>query len=54
MKLCGATFLIFNGFQIVAAFSVFIIVFYMFNGNYADAGTWPAWFSTISALLTAF
>lgn len=26
----------------------------MFNGNYADAGTWPAWFSTISALLTAF
>jgi GPH family glycoside/pentoside/hexuronide:cation symporter len=54
MKLCGATFLIFNGFQIVAAFSVFIIVFYMFNGSYAEAGTWPAWFSTISALLTAF
>jgi GPH family glycoside/pentoside/hexuronide:cation symporter len=54
MKLCGATFLIFNGFQIVAAFSVFIIVFYMFNGSYAAAGTWPAWFSTISAILTAF
>jgi GPH family glycoside/pentoside/hexuronide:cation symporter len=54
MKLCGATFLIFNGFQIVAAFSVFIIVFYMYNGSYAAAGTWPAWFSTISALLTAF
>lgn len=54
MKLCGATFLIFNGFQIVAAFSVFIIVFYMFDGSYAAAGTWPAWFSTISALLTAF
>jgi len=54
MKLCGATFLIFNGFQIVAAFSVFIIVFYMFNGSYAAAGTWPAWFSTITAILTAF
>lgn len=54
MKLCGATFLIFNGFQIVAAFSVFIIVFYMYNGSYAAAGTWPAWFSTITAILTAF
>jgi glycoside/pentoside/hexuronide:cation symporter, GPH family len=25
----------------------------MFKGNYGDAGTWPAWFSTISALATA-
>ncbi len=54
MKLCGATFLIFNGFQMVAAFSVYIIVFYMYNGDYGMAGTWPAWFSTISAILTAF
>ena len=54
MKLCGATFLVFNGFQLVAAFSVYIIVFYMFNGSYADAGTWPAWFSTITAVITAF
>jgi GPH family glycoside/pentoside/hexuronide:cation symporter len=54
MKLCGATFLVFNGFQMVAAFSVYIIVFYMFNGSYEAAGTWPAWFSTITAVLTAF
>jgi GPH family glycoside/pentoside/hexuronide:cation symporter len=54
MKLCAATFLVFNGFQIVASFSVFIIVFYMYNGSYAGAGTWPAWFATISAVLTAF
>ncbi|MBT8266850.1 MAG: MFS transporter [Bacteroidia bacterium] len=54
MKLCGATFLVFNGFQMVASFSVFIIVFYLFNGDYGDAGTWPAWFSTITAVLTAF
>ena len=27
MKLCGATFLVFNGFQIVASFSFFIICF---------------------------
>lgn len=54
MKLCAATFLVFNGFQIVASFSVFIIVFYMYNGSYEGAGTWPAWFATISAMLTAF
>jgi GPH family glycoside/pentoside/hexuronide:cation symporter len=54
MKLCGATFLVFNGFQMVASFSYFIIVFYMFKGNYGDAGHWPAWFSTISAVATAF
>ncbi|MFN8862689.1 MAG: MFS transporter [Flavobacteriales bacterium] len=54
MRLCGATFLVFNGFQMVASFSFFIIVFYMFKGSYADAGTLPAWFSTVSAILTAF
>ncbi len=54
MRLCGATFLVFNGFQMVASFSYFIIVFYLFNGQYDAAGTWPAWFSTISAFATAF
>lgn len=54
MKLCGATFLVFNGFQLVAAFGVFIIVFYMYSGSYEMAGTWPAWFNTINAMITAF
>ena len=54
VRLCGATFLVFNGFQMVASFSYFIIVFYLFKGDYGLAGTWPAWFSTISAVFTAF
>ncbi|GAB5380048.1 MAG: MFS transporter [Aliiglaciecola sp.] len=54
VKLCGATFLVFNGFQLVASFSYFIIVFHMFDGDYGAAGTWPAWFSTASAMVTAF
>lgn len=54
VKLCGATFLVFNGFQMVASFSYFIIVFYLFKGDYGAAGSWPAWFSTISAAITAF
>ncbi len=54
MKLCGATFLVFNGFQMVASFSFFIIVYYMFDGDFGSAGNWPAWFSTVTAFLTAF
>lgn len=54
VKLCAATFLVFNGYQMVASFSYFIIVFYMFQGDYGAAGNWPAWFSTVSALSTAF
>ena len=54
MRLCGATFLVFNGFQLVASFSYFIILFYMFNGDYGLTGNWPAWFSTVSAMITAF
>jgi GPH family glycoside/pentoside/hexuronide:cation symporter len=54
LRLCGATFLVFNGFQMVAAFSVYIIVFYMYNGSYEAAGSWPAWFSSVTAMVTAF
>ncbi|MGK0267478.1 MAG: GPH family glycoside/pentoside/hexuronide:cation symporter [Paraglaciecola sp.] len=53
-RLCGATFLIFNGFQLVSSFAFFIIVFHMFNGDYAATGSWPAWFATTSAIVTAF
>ncbi|MFN2260802.1 MAG: MFS transporter [Psychroflexus sp.] len=53
MKLCGATFLVFNGFQLVAAFSVFIIVFYMYQGDWDLAGAWPAWFNSLNAVITA-
>ena len=54
MRLCGATFLVFNGFQLVASFSYFIIVYHMFNGDFDAAGNLPAWFSTITAIITAF
>lgn len=54
MKLCGATFLVFNGYQTVASFSFFIFVFYIFNGSYEATSTWPAWFSSIGAFISAF
>jgi len=54
LRLCGATFFIFNGFQTVAQFAFFIIIFYLFQGDTTAAGHWPAWFGTVSALATAF
>lgn len=54
MRLCGSTFFIFNGFQTVAQFAMFIIVYYLFKGDKVASGTWPAWFGTVSALATAF
>jgi len=54
MRLCGATFLVFNGFQMVGSFSYFIIVFYMFRGSYEAAGMVPPFFSIIGAMMTAF
>jgi len=53
VKLCGATFLVFNGFQTVAQFAMFIIVYYLFNGDKVASGAWPAWFGTVSAMATA-
>lgn len=54
LKLCGATFFVFNGFQTISQFAFFIIVYYLFNGDTAAAGGWPAWFGTVSAIGTAF
>lgn len=53
MRLCSATFLVFNGFQMVASFSFFIIVYYMFQGSYENAGNVAPFFSIITAVLTA-
>jgi len=54
VKLCGSTFLIFNGFQTIAQFSYFIILYYLFEGSITAAGSWPPWFSTVNAGATAF
>lgn len=53
-KLCIATFLIFNSFNTIAAFSFFIIVHYMFSGDAGAAGFWPTLHGCIGALCTTF
>jgi GPH family glycoside/pentoside/hexuronide:cation symporter len=54
MRLCVATFFIFNSFQTIAAFSFFIIVYYLFQGDAGAAGIWPTLHGSVGALLTTF
>ncbi len=53
-KLCFSTFLIFNAFNTVAAFSFFIVVYHLFKGNTVDAWIWPTLFGSLGALVTTF
>ncbi|MBD0849987.1 MFS transporter [Maribacter arenosus] len=53
-KICGATFLIFNAFNTVAALTYFVIVYRLFNGDAAATGIWVALFGCIGALGTTF
>lgn len=53
-KISAATFLIYNSFNIIASFTFLIIVNYLFNGNPADAGNWPAMHGSVGALITSF
>ena len=53
-KIAFATFLIFNSFYVIAAFTFLIIVHYMFNSIESDAGIWPAMHGSVGALITSF
>ena len=52
--LCTATFLVYNSFMTISAFSFFIIVSYMFNGDAGAAGIWPTLHGSVGALVTTF
>ena len=53
-KLCIATFLVFNSFNTIAAFSFFIIVYHLFNGDASAAGIWPTLHGSLGAICTTF
>jgi GPH family glycoside/pentoside/hexuronide:cation symporter len=53
-RLCFSTFLIYNAFNVVAGFSFFIVVYYLFNGDAGAAGLWPTLLGSIGALSTTF
>ncbi|PID78955.1 MFS transporter [bacterium DOLZORAL124_64_63] len=40
LKLCAATFLIFNGFILVASFQKYVLIYYVFAGDQTEGAKW--------------
>lgn len=52
LKLCGATFLVFNGFMLVSAFSSYVIIYYVYGGDKGAGSQLIGWNGTASAVAT--
>jgi GPH family glycoside/pentoside/hexuronide:cation symporter len=51
-KLCAATFLVFNGFQLGISFSIYVMIYYLFHGDDQKAGTLLGWFGMLTSIFT--
>ena len=52
LKLAGATFLVFNGFMMVAGFQPFIVIYYLCDGDTTEAGIYTGYFGVITSIFT--
>ena len=52
MKLCLATFMVFNGFMLVASFQFYVIIYYVFGGDQKLGAEYAGWAGTVSAIAT--
>jgi GPH family glycoside/pentoside/hexuronide:cation symporter len=52
LKLCAATFLVFNGFMLVASFQFYVIIYYVFAGDQQQGAIYAGWAGTVSAVAT--
>lgn len=52
LKLCAATFLVFNGFMLISSFQFYVIIYYVFGGNQELGAEYAGWSGTVSAVST--
>jgi GPH family glycoside/pentoside/hexuronide:cation symporter len=52
VKICAATFLVFNGYQLGVSFSIYVMIYYLFNGDHSQGGQLLGWFGTLTAAAT--
>jgi len=52
VKICGTTFLVFNGFQLGMSFSIYVMIYYLFGGNDGDAGKLMGWYGMLTSVFT--
>jgi GPH family glycoside/pentoside/hexuronide:cation symporter len=54
LKLCAATFLVFNGFMLISSFQFYVIIYYVFRGDKALGAEYVGYSGTLSAAGTFF
>jgi GPH family glycoside/pentoside/hexuronide:cation symporter len=54
LKLCAATFLVFNGFMLISSFQFYVIIYYVFGGDKALGAEYVGYSGTLSAAGTFF
>ncbi len=52
LKLCAATFLVFNGFMLISSFQFYVIIYYVFGGETVHGAEYAGWSGTIGAIST--
>ena len=52
LKLCLATFLVFNGFILIASFSTYVIIYHVWSGDTVKGAEYAAYAGTIGTLST--
>ena len=52
LKLCLATFLVFNGFMMVSSFQFYVIIYYVFGGDTVRGAEFAGWAGTVQSLAT--
>ena len=52
LKLCAATFLVFNGFMLISSFQFYVIIYYVFAGDQELGAEYAGWSGTVGAIST--
>lgn len=52
VKLCTATFLVFNGYQLGISFALYVMIYYLFGGDDGKAGALNGTWGTLTAVCT--
>jgi GPH family glycoside/pentoside/hexuronide:cation symporter len=52
LKLCLATFLVFNGFILISSFQFYVIIYYVFGGDQLEGAKYAGYSGTVQAVST--
>jgi len=52
LLLCLATFLVFNGFIMIAAFQTYVLIYYVAGGDQTAGAYWAGWSGTVGVIAT--